>query len=394
MILISKSASHVMGKRAPDSADVVVVGGGVMGASAAFHLAEAGVDVVLVERGDLAGGSTSKAAGGVRANFSDELNIALGKRSLELFADFTSRPGQQIDLHRTGYLFVLTSADAVDDFEQAVALQQQLGVRAELVDPRRASELSPYLDTSGVLAATWSPDDGHCTPESVVQGYATGARRFGARVMSHTEVTNILVSGGEIHAVETSAGSITTSCVINCAGAWSPQIANFVGLDLPVVPIRRQLVVTEPLANPMPTAFTIDYGTTFYWHREGPGILMGFSDPSTKPGFDCTDDPAFLGQLAELASVRAPALVDVGIKTGWAGLYEVTPDHNALLGQSHEVSRMLYATGFSGHGFLQGPAVGEILRVLYLGRAPFIDIAPLDVRRFASGALRPERNVV
>ena len=212
--------------------------------------------------------------------------------------------------------------------------------------------------------------------------------------MRHTEVTNILVSGGEIHAVETSAGSITTSCVINCAGAWSPQIANFVGLDLPVVPIRRQLVVTEPLANPMPTAFTIDYGTTFYWHREGPGILMGFSDPSTKPGFDCTDDPAFLGQLAELASVRAPALVDVGIKTGWAGLYEVTPDHNALLGQSHEVSRMLYATGFSGHGFLQGPAVGEILRDLYLGRAPFIDIAPLDVRRFASGALRPERNVV
>ncbi len=394
MILISKSASHVMGKRAPDSADVVVVGGGVMGASAAFHLAEAGVDVVLVERGDLAGGSTSKAAGGVRANFSDELNIALGKRSLELFADFTSRPGQQVDLHRTGYLFVLTSADAVDDFEQAVALQQQLGVRAELVDPPRASELSPYLDTSGVLAAAWSPDDGHCTPESVVQGYATGARRLGARVMSHTAVTNIRVSGGEIHAVETSFGSITTSCVINCAGAWSPQIANFVGLDLPVVPVRRQLVVTEPLANPMPTAFTIDYGTTFYWHREGPGILMGFSDPSTKPGFDCTDDPGFLGQLAELASVRAPALLDVGIKTGWAGLYEVTPDHNALLGQSHEVSRMLYATGFSGHGFLQGPAVGEILRDLYLGRAPFIDIAPLDVRRFASGALRPERNVV
>ncbi|GDX32039.1 FAD-dependent oxidoreductase [Actinomycetes bacterium] len=383
-----------MDKGAPAAADVVVVGGGVMGASAAFHLAEAGVDVVLVERGDLAGGSTSKAAGGVRANFSDELNIALGKRSLELFADFTSRPGQQIDLHRTGYLFVLTSAEAVDDFEQAVALQQQMGVHAELVDPLRASELSPYLDISGVLAAAWSPDDGHCTPESVVQGYAAGARRFGARLMTHTEVTNIFVSGGEIHAVETSAGSIATPCVINCAGAWSPQIANFVGLDLPVVPIRRQLVVTEPLANPMPTAFTIDYGTTFYWHREGPGILMGFSDPSTKPSFDCTDDPGFLGQLAELARVRAPALLDIGIKTGWAGLYEVTPDHNALLGQSHEVSRMLYATGFSGHGFLQGPAVGEILRDVYLGCPPFIDIAPLDVRRFASGALRPERNVV
>lgn len=383
-----------MSKVVPTSADVVVIGGGVMGASAAFHLAEAGVDVVLVERGDLAGGSTSKAAGGVRANFSDELNIALGKRSLELFADFPNRPGQQIDLHRTGYLFVLTSAEAVADFEQAVGLQQQLGVCAEIVDPLRAAELSPYLDISGVLAAAWSPDDGHCTPDSVVQGYAVGARRFGSRVMTHTEVTDILVSGGEITSVVTQAGRISTPCVINCAGAWSPQIANLVGFDLPVVPVRRQLVVTEPLKYPMATAFTIDYGSTFYWHREGPGMLMGFSDQSTQPGFDCTLDREFLDKLAELAKVRAPALLDVGIKVGWAGLYEVTPDHNALLGESHEVSRMLYATGFSGHGFLQGPAIGEILRDLYLGREPFLDISPLDVRRFASGALRPERNIV
>ncbi len=383
-----------MSKVVPNSADVVVIGGGVMGASAAFHLAESGVDVVLVERGDLAGGSTSKAAGGVRANFSDELNIALGKRSLELFTDFPKRPGQQIDLHRSGYLFVLTSAEAVADFELAVVLQQQMGVRAEIVDPLRAAELSPYLDISGVLAAAWSPDDGHCSPESVVQGYAVGARNFGARVMTHTEVTDILVSGGEINAVVTQAGQISTHCVINCAGAWSPQIANLVGFELPVVPVRRQLVVTAPLRNALATAFTIDYGSTFYWHREGPGMLMGFSDQTTQPGFDCTADQEFLGKLAELAKVRAPALLDVGIKTGWAGLYEVTPDHNALLGESREVSRMLYATGFSGHGFLQGPAIGEILRDLYLGREPFLDISPLDVRRFASGALRPERNIV
>ena len=383
-----------MSKAVPTSADVVVIGGGVMGASAAFHLAEAGVDVVLIERGDLAGGSTSKAAGGVRANFSDELNIALGKRSLELFADFPKRPGQQIDLHRSGYLFVLTSAEAVADFELAVDLQQQMGVRAEIVDPLRAAELSPYLDISGVLAAAWSPDDGHCSPESVVQGYAVGARSFGARVMTHTEVTDILVSGGEINSVVTQAGQISTHCVINCAGAWSPQIANLVGFELPVVPVRRQLVVTAPLRNALATAFTIDYGSTFYWHREGPGMLMGFSDQTTQPGFDCTADQEFLGKLAELAKVRAPALLDVGIKTGWAGLYEVTPDHNALLGESREVSRMLYATGFSGHGFLQGPAIGEILRDLYLGREPFLDISPLDVRRFASGALRPERNIV
>ncbi len=378
----------------PERADVVIVGGGVMGASTAFHLAEAGVDCLLVERGDLAGGSTSRAAGGVRANFSDELNISLGLRSLELFEAFEQRPGQGIDLHRSGYLFVLTSPEEVSTFERTVALQNSLGVESRMVDAEEAVRLSPLLDPEGVLAAAWSPRDGHCAPESVVLGYATGARRHGATVRTGVEVTGIDSVGGEIAAVHTTAGVVRTDCVVDCAGAWSPQIAAYIGVDLPVTPYRRELLVTEPMPEPIDMAFTIEYGTSLYWHREGRGILTGFSDKANPAGFDLERDPEFPAKLAELAERRAPALLDLGVQTGWSGLYEVTPDHNALLGEARDVSRFLYATGFSGHGFLQGPAVGEILRDLYLGVAPFVDISPLDVHRFTTGELRPELNIV
>ncbi|MFY9331160.1 MAG: FAD-binding oxidoreductase [Candidatus Nanopelagicales bacterium] len=378
----------------PKHADVVVVGGGVMGTSAAFHLAEAGASVALIERGDLAGGSTSRAAGGVRANFSDELNISLGLRSLELFEKFEQRPGQCIDLHRSGYLFVLTASDEVETFTATVALQNSLGVESYLIDVEQACRLSPLLSPEGVLAAAWTPRDGHCTPESVVLGYASGARRHGATIHTGVELTGIRASGGEITSVTTTAGAISTNCVIDCAGAWSPQVAALVGVDLPVTPYRRELLITESMREPIDMAFTIEYGTSLYWHREGRGILTGFSDPTAPAGFDLTRDPDFAEKLASLAQSRAPGLLDLGVQSGWSGLYEVTPDHNALLGQAQEVSRFLYATGFSGHGFLQGPAIGEVLRDLYLGMDPFIDVSPLDAQRFVTGQLRPELNIV
>ncbi len=381
--------------RLPEHADVVVIGGGVMGASAAFHLAEAGVEVVLLERADLAAGSTVKAAGGVRANFSDALNIEMGRRSLDAFEHFGERPGQDIDLHQPGYLFVLTRPQDVLLFEESVRLQNQLGVASRMLTPAEALALSPYLNLDGVLAAAYSPRDGHCSPESVVLGYAGGARRHGATVLTHTEVLGITSADGTIRSVQTSAGSISTNAVMDCAGAWSPSIAAMVGLDLPVTPYKREIVVTEPMPQlPENLAFTIDYATSFYYHREGAGLLMGFSDQSVPAGFDLGRDEQFLERLAELAEQRAPAVLEAGVRTGWAGLYEVTPDHNALLGEWQGVSRFFYATGFSGHGFLQGPAVGEILRDQYLNRQPFIDVSPLRVERFAEGNLRPERNIV
>lgn len=383
------------GAALPASADVVVIGGGVMGTSVAFHLAEAGVDrVLLLDRGPLGAGSTSKAAGGVRAQFADELNVRLGQRSLELFADFLRRPGQEIDLHRTGYLFAISDPADLSSFEVAVAMQNRLGVPSRLVTPDEAALLSPLLRTDDLVAAAWSPDDGHCTPDSVVLGYASGARRHGATLLTGVDVRSVDVRGGEVVSVTTDAGMVGTGTVVCCAGAWARDLAATAGVDLPVTPYRRQVVVTAPVEDLPPAPMTIDFATSFYFHQEGRGLLVGMSDPDEPPGFDTHVDEGFLALLGAAAEVRAPVVLEAGVAHRWAGLYEVTPDHNALLGESVEVSRFLYAGGFSGHGFLQGPAVGEILRDLVLGHEPFLDVTALDVARFARGAVRPETYVV
>ncbi|MEV8087195.1 NAD(P)/FAD-dependent oxidoreductase [Streptomyces nigra] len=377
-------------------ASAVVVGGGVIGAGIAYHLARAGVpDVVLVERDELASGSTSKAAGGVRAQFSDELNIRLGARSLAAFARFEQDTGYDIGLHRVGYLFLLSTPEDVTAFEAAVRLQNSLGVPSRIIDPAEARELSPLISTDGLLAAAYSPDDGHCTPESVVHGYATAARRYGARILRHTTVTGIERHGDRITGVTTGTGRIATDTVICAAGAWSRAVGAMAGVDLPVEPLRRQIAVTAPVdALPPRLPMTIDFTTSLYFHTEGPGLLLGMSDPDERPGFDTSTHDRWIPRLAEAMRNRAPALLDLRRTGGWAGLYEVTPDHNALIGEATSVSRFLYATGFSGHGFLQGPAVGEVVRDLYLGRVPFVDVSPLSAGRFAAGVPRPEAHRV
>ncbi|MEV6174477.1 FAD-binding oxidoreductase [Streptomyces sp. NPDC051954] len=377
-------------------ARVVVIGGGVMGTSIAYHLARAGVrDVVLVERDELAAGSTSKAAGGVRAQFSDELNIQLGARSLEAFGRFQDEIGHDIGLHRVGYLFLLSTPEEVAGFEAGVRLQNSLGVPSRMIDPAQAQRLSPLISTDGLLAAAFSPDDGHCTPEAVVHGYAAAAREYGARVLRHTDVTGIERDGDTITAVLTTLGRITTDTVICAAGAWSRAVGAMAGVDLPVEPLRRQIAVTEPVRGlPPDLPMTIDFTTSLYFHTEGPGLLLGMSDPEERPGFASDPHDRWIPRLYEAMQRRAPALTDLRRTGGWAGLYENTPDHNALIGEATSPSRFLYATGFSGHGFLQGPAVGEVVRDLYLGRVPFVDVSPLSAGRFAADAPRPEANLV
>jgi sarcosine oxidase, subunit beta len=380
----------------PPRASVVIIGGGIMGVSAAYHLAAAGVTgVVLLDADALGSGSTSKAAGGVRAQFSDPINIHLALRSLRAFETFSEQFGQEIDFHQVGYLFLLDSAADVSSFEDAVRIQNEFGVPSRMISVAEAARLSPLISTDGLLAAAFGPNDGYCTPESVVLGYATTARRLGARLVPHCPVTGIEAQGGQITAVLTAGGRISTDTVICAAGPWSRQVGEWAGVELPVIPLRRQVLVTEPipgLAADLP--FTIDFGTTFYFHREGPGLLMGMSDPTETPGFKLNRSDAWLPGLGQVMQRRAPALMSAGIRSGWAGLYEVSPDHNALIGESPTVNRFLYATGFSGHGFLMGPAVGEILRDLYLGQPPGIDVGALSADRFAASIARPERNII
>ena len=380
----------------PTTAQVVIVGGGVIGLSAAYHLARAGVrDVVLLEQGALGSGSTCKAAGGVRAQFSDEVNIELGLRSLRTFEGFEEQFGQQIDLHQVGYLILLDDPSDVAAFEASAALQRAAGIDSHVIDVAEAKRLSPVIDTDGLLAAAWTPRDGHCTPEAVVAGYATAARRAGARIVTGCRVTGIDVDGDEITGVRTSEGDIATATVICAAGAWSKQIGAHAGVDLPVEPLRRQILITEAMPGLDPrTPFTIDFATSFYFHGEGPGLLLGMSDPDESVGFAQSRSDAWLPRLGEVIERRAPAIAEVGIASGWAGLYEVTPDHNALIGEAEQVSRFLYATGFSGHGFLMGPAVGEVVRDLYLGRTPCVDVSGFTAERFRGSGVRPELNII
>ncbi|OYO11545.1 sarcosine oxidase subunit beta [Enemella evansiae] len=384
----------------PQRASVVIIGGGVMGVAAAYELARSGIaEVVLLDRGSFGAGSTCRAAGGVRAQFSDELNIQLGARSLATFENFGRLFDTEIDLHQVGYLFLLDNDEAVATFENNARLQQSLGLESRIISPAEAKRLSPLIDTDGLIAAAWTPRDGHCTPEAVVAGYARAARQAGATLLPNCAVTGIDVAdeatGKRITGVRTAAGTIATDTVICAAGAWSGEIASWVGVDLPVEPLKRQLLITEDMPGLAPdTPFTIDQSSTLYFHNEGRGLLVGMSYADQQPGFDQTVTDDWLEPLSAAIDRRAPALAEVGMSSGWAGLYENTPDHNALIGEARGVSRFLYATGFSGHGFLQGPAVGEVLRDLYREQRPFVDVSALSADRFHSADRRPEFNIV
>jgi sarcosine oxidase subunit beta len=381
----------------PPTADVVIIGGGVMGASTAFHLAEVGVeDIVVIERGDLGCGSSGKPIGGVRAQFSDPLNIELGSRSLRAFQNFPHRPGADIRLDTVGYLFLLTSAQQAADFETSIRIQNSLGVPSRMVSPYEAQQLCPYVSADGLVAAVHSPTDGHARPGLVVQGYARAAAAAGVIFATHTTVTGTDTVSDRVTTVHTDHGSIACSTVICTAGAWSAQIGDMVGTDFPVWPVKRQLAFTAPLTPPAPRIpFTIDFSSSAYFHNSDDGLLFGLADPDQPEGFDTTWTPEWLEKFRAAAHRRAPALATMDTVGGWAGLYEDTPDHNALIGRSSELSNFLYATGFSGHGFLQAPAVGEIVRDLYLKREPFVDITPLSADRFRTDAeTRPETHVV
>lgn len=381
----------------PSCADVVIIGGGVMGASIAFHLAEAEVrDIVVVERGGLGCGSSGKPIGGVRAQFSDPLNIELGRRSLRAYGDFPRRPGVDIGLDTVGYLFLLDDEEQVTAFEAAVALQNGLGVPSRVIDADEAKRLCPYISAEGLVAAVHSPTDGHARPALVVQGYARAAAQAGVTLATHTAVTGLDTAGERVTGVHTSHGHITCGTVICTAGAWSARIGAMAGVDLPVRPVRRQLAFTEPLTPPAPRIpFTIDFSSSAYFHNSDDGLLFGLADPGQEDGFDTTWTPEWLELFRAAARRRAPALAEMRTVGGWAGLYEVTPDHNALIGRSATLPNFLYATGFSGHGFLQAPAVGEVVRDLCLGREPFTDLTPLSADRFRHGVqFRPEAHVV
>ncbi len=379
-----------------ESADVVIAGGGIMGCALAYQLAKRNVDVIVLERETLGSQSTGKCAGGVRQQFSMEANVRLQQMSVRLFEGFEQETGHPADFRQIGYLFVLTLPQHVEDFRRNVEMWRRVGLsEARWVDPAEAARMVPVLNVDDVLGCTFCPTDGIASPADVTAGYASAARRLGARLKEGVEVVGVDVAGGRVHGVRTSAGDIATRLLFNCAGVWSASIGRMAGLEIPVLPYRRHVAVTGtfdavPRTNPM----TVDFQSSLYFHPEGDGVLLGMSDRAEPPGFSTEVSWEFLEKVFAQAERRAPALVGAGIKTAWAGLYETTPDHQAILGPLPEVEGFWCAAGFSGHGFMQAPAAALLLTQLLLDQRSEIDISPFAFTRFAKGSLVHEKNVI
>lgn len=389
--------------RSPSSSEdvtVVVIGGGVMGTSTAYHLTRAGVrDLALLEANELASGSSGKPLGGVRAQFSDPANIELGARSLQVFQRFNEDFGVDIGFQQVGYLFLIREPADVSRFQASIELQNSLGVDSRMISAADAAARSPYVDASKVVAAAWSSTDGFARPSVVVNTYAAAAVELGAEVHAHSPVVAIDQVGDGRVAVRTRDGRMyTTPTVICTCGAWSPQIGAMVDVQLPIEPLRRQIVFTGSMdPRPPRVPFTIDYSTTAYFHGDddGSGLLLGIADKSSRVGFDTAITTDWHGELRAALAMFAPSLTGAELAHGWAGLYEITPDSNALIGEADtDGFRFLYAAGFSGHGFLQGPAVGEAVRDLYLRQKPVVDVSIFDAERFSGAFHRTELNII
>jgi sarcosine oxidase, subunit beta len=380
----------------PSHASVTIIGGGAMGVSTAAHLARRRIgSILVVERNLLGSGSSAKPLGGVRATFSDPGNILLAQRSLEAYERFGAEFGVDIGLRQVGYLFLCRTENELAAVESSTELQNRLGGLSEMVSPGRAAQLNPFVDPSVLLGASFSPRDGYAEPAQVVRGYADAARSLGVVFTEHTEVTGIDTHDGRVTVVRTNHGLVRTDTVICTAGAWSQRIGEMAGVLLPVVPVRRQIGFTGPLVQPMPTVpFTLDLASTLYFHNAGDGLLLGISDPGQSPGFEREFSYEWLAAFDKAAAVVAPSLVGVKVEAGWAGLYENTPDFNALIGRAHSPSNFLYATGFSGHGFLQAPAVGELVTDLFLERDSFMDPHPFRADRFRDAEALSEVHII
>ncbi|MEI7769296.1 MAG: FAD-binding oxidoreductase [Chloroflexales bacterium] len=378
---------------------VVIIGAGVVGASVAYHLALRGcTDVLILEKHEAeASGSTARSAAGVRHQFSTATNILLSRYSIERLRHFTEETGGYAELHQVGYLFLVNDAATWAEYKATAALQRELGARVELLSPEEAARFVPGMAIDDLVGATLGPDDGYCDPYGIAMGYLRAAQRMGARIQRDTAATGYVIDGGQVRGVQTSQGPVGCDVVVNCAGPWAGEVAALAGLSVPVRPFRRNIYMTTPFPQiPRPMPFTFDVGSGFYMRPEGTSILMGASNPAEPSSYNTAVDWQWLDQVLEYGLARFPILEQAGLaeQQCWAGLYEVTPDNNPVLGRNPNLGGYVDASGFSGHGIMHAPACGMLMAEEILdGRAHTINIDELRIDRFTSGAANAERNV-
>jgi sarcosine oxidase subunit beta len=372
--------------------DVVIIGAGIVGSSIAFHLAEAGVrNVLVIERETRQGlGSTGKSMGGVRAQFSTDVNIRMSIYSIPFFAQFEEATGHPSGYKPRGYLFMATNDRHMNYLRDNIARQKALGLtNVELLSPEDIRKVLPQLRSDDIIGGSFCPTDGFVDPESVMTGFMARAIERGTELWRGTEVTGISTSHATVSGVKTTNGDVQAAIVVNAAGPWAAAVARMAGADLPVQPLRRMLVLTEPFTGlPERLPMIIDMSTGWHFRQEGLGLLMAWADRDQQPGFRADFDPAFIEKILTHAAARVPDFANLAVnpRRCWAGLYEMSPDHHAILGPAPNVRGLFFANGFSGHGVMHSPATGRILADLIVhGETQVIDAQDLNVQRFAEG---------
>lgn len=381
----------------PQTAPVVIIGAGCIGAAIAYHLGKRGVrDVVVLEKELFSGaGSTGKCAGGIRQQFSTPLNCMISQRSVHAYERFAQEMQTDPVFFQVGYLFLLSDPAMWERFQRQADMQRSIGIPTQTLTPEGASAIVPEVDMAGVLGATFCPTDGLGNPHEITQAYEARARALGAKFLFGVPAIGLVMDGTRVTGVRTAQGDIATPMVVNAAGPYAAEVAKWAGVDLPVLPYRRHCFTTKPMAfvhEKLP--MIVDMKTGVYMHRESGGMLLGLADKDEPPSFDISTNWDFLEKVVEPAMERLPALAEAEIGHGWAGLYETTPDHNAVLGVPQRVQGLMLANGFSGHGFMQAPGVGELISEWIVDGKPSLDLHELRLERFAEDAVVVEANVI
>ena len=377
-------------------AEVVVVGGGIMGLSIAYHLAKnhGARDIVVLERSYLCAGASGRNGGGVRAQFSSEENIRLMRESIRICREFASEMKINVWFRQGGYLFLVRSEEARRMLEASVKIQNACGLRTRMLSPKEAQKIVPELSTEGVVAASFNPDDGVVFPWPFLWGYQEGARRLGVDIAKFTAVTGFRTKGGKIEAVLTDKGPIKTRKVVNAAGAWSPEIARMLGVELPNRPHRHEICSTEPL-KPWLRPLVADLSNGLYFSQSMRGeIVGGISNEDVPDGMNMDSSPKFLGLYGRALIRTCPVLGKVKVLRQWAGCYDLTPDKNPIVGEVDEVPGFYQASGFMGHGFMMAPVMGKLVAEhVALGVTSKL-FERWNLRRFKEGKLLHEAMII
>ncbi len=383
------------------TADVVIIGAGIVGSGIAYHLTAQGCrNVLVIERESAQGkGSTGKSMGGVRAQFSTSVSIQMSLYAIPFYASFEQRLGKPCDYRAQGYLFCATNEKQMAYLRANYAEQVKLGLKnVHLLQGGEIAALFPQLRSDDIVGGSFCSTDGFVDPYSAMNGFMSWAAEHGATLWKNTEVSGLKRDAAGISSVETARGSVATRKVVNCAGAWAAEIAKLVGVDLPVEPLRRMLVPSEPFDEfPHTAPMIIDMSNGFHFRPEARGFLLAWNDPEETPGFKTDFDPGFVEKILTHAADRVPCFANLPVnpKCAWAGLYEMTPDHHPILGEAPGVPGFFLANGFSGHGVMHAPATGKILSDLMLtGKTDLIDASLLSLSRFAENRLIHETAVL